>query len=624
MTSSNIPCRFIIQIKDDIAQLWVKVISLISLAVRGFNFASITIKKLRLHRLFICVFLLLNFVSLSGCSSLINSRNSSQLVQSILTDPKTFNYVLSQESPNIFGLTYEGLVTENPITGEITPALAKNWTISPDKKTIIFTLKDNLKWSDGEPLTVDDVVFSYNQLYLNQEIPTNVRDSLRIGESRSFPIVEKLNNSQVKFSIKEPFAPFLESTSLAILPKHILAEKVSTKGEDGKPIFLSFWGVDTPPNELVVNGAYKLKQYVTSQRIIFEKNPNYWQKDEDNNSLPYINEIVWEIVESTDTSLLQFRSGSLDSISVSPDSFSLLKREEKRGDFTIFNGGPAYGTTFMAFNLNKGSRNGNPLVNPIKSRWFNNVNFRRAIAHSIDRQRMINNIYRGLGEKQNSPISVQSPFYDNEIIGYEYNPELAKKILLQEGFKYDEKGKLLDSENNEVRFSLLTNAGNRIRESLGTQIKQDLSLIGITIDFTPIAFNVLVDKLSNSLDWDTNIIGFTGGNEPNNGANLWFPDGNLHLFNQKPQAGREPIEGRQVADWERKIGDLYIEGARELDLEKRKEIYSKTQQLASDYVPLIYLVNPYALGAVRNRIEGVEFSALGGAFWNVENLKIIE
>ena len=149
-----------------------------------------------------------------------------------------------------------------------------------------------------------------------------------------------------------------------------------------------------------------------------------------------------------------------------------------------------------------------------------------------------------------------------------------------------------------------------------------MSLIGITVDFSPIAFNVLVDKLSNSLDWDAHIIGFTGGNEPNGGVTLWFPDGNLHLFNLKPQVGREPIDGRVVEDWEQEISDLYTEGARELDLEKRKAIYAEALQLAVEHLPLIYLVNGYSLGAVRNQIEGIQYSALGGAFWNVEQLEI--
>jgi len=92
----------------------------------------------------------------------------------------------------------------------------------------------------------------------------------------------------------------------------------------------------------------------------------------------------------------------------------------------------------------------------------------------------------------------------------------------------------------------------------------------------------------------------------------------------KPQAGREDIEGRVVADWEEEIGNLYVQGARELDFDRRKEIYDQTQQLAMEYLPLIYLVNPYSLSAVRNRIEGVEYSPLGGAFWNIEKLTIAD
>ena len=589
------------------------------------NLFSIFIKR---SKIFLILLLsLIATISFSACNAITRTSNTNQVpqvVQAILSDPKTFNAVLSQESPNIFGLTYEGLIRENPLTGKTEPALAESWQISDDKLKIIFTLRKDLKWSDGKPLTADDVIFSYNQLYLNEEIPSNARDGLRIGQSRAFPTVKKINNLQVEFTIPEPFAPFLGSTGLSILPAHILRETVEKKGKDGKPLLLSTWGVDTPPEQIIVNGPYKLESYSTSQRVIFTRNPYYWQKDEQGNQLPYIDKVVWEIVESTDTSLLQFRSGSLDSIGVSPEYFSLLKTEEKRGDFTIYNGGPAYGTIFMAFNLNQGERDGKPLIDPVKSRWFNNVSFRRAIAYGIDRQRMINNIYRGLGQPQNSPISVQSPYYNASIKGYEYNPELAKELLLAEGFKYNKEGNLLDAEGNRVRFTLLTNAGNKIRESLGSQIKQDLSKIGITVDFTPIAFNVLVDKLSNSLDWEAHIIGFTGGNEPHWGSTLWLPDGNLHLFNQKPQPGRKPIQGRKVADWEKKIGELYIEAARELDEEKRKEIYAQSQRLTSEYLPLIYLVNPYSLAAARNRIEGIEYSALGGAFWNLETLKISE
>lgn len=563
-------------------------------------------------------------LTITGCNpaSELQARGVSQVVQAILSDPKTFNPVLSQDatSSSVGGMIFAGLVEQNPITGEIEPALAKSWDFSEDQLRIVFTLKEGLKWSDGHPLTADDVVFTYNQLYLNPEIPSSERDILRIGQTGALPKVEKIDNLQVRFTIPEPFAPFLANTGLSILPEHILRETIEKKDGQGRPIFFSTWSVDTPPEKIVASNAYKLNNYATSQRVVFERNPYYWKIDEQGEQLPYINRVIWEIVESTDTSLLQFRSGSLDAVSITPDYFSLLKREENRGNFTIYNGGPDYGTNFITFNLNQATRNGKPLVDPIKSRWFNNVKFRQAVAYGIDRERMVNNIYRGLGQPQNSPISVQSPFYYEGIKGYEYSPEKAKQLLQEAGFKYNPRQELLDADGNRVRFTLQTNAGNKIREAMGSQIREDLGKIGIRVDFSPLAFNVLTERLDSSLNWECILLGLTGGNEPNSGANVWFPDGNLHMFNQ----GKPDLEGRKVADWEEEIGQLFIAGARELDETKRKAIYAEIQRLTSKYVPFIYLVNPLALGAVRNQIQPIEYSALGGAFWNLDELKITE
>lgn len=543
--------------------------------------------------------------------------DDNQIVISVLSDPKTFNPALSAESPSIFGLTYEGLVSENPVTGETEPRLAESWEFSDDQLSITFTLRENLKWSDGAPLTADDVVFSYNQVYLNDKIPTNSRDGLRVGIEGTLPTVEKLGDRQVKFTITEPFAPFLNNTGLSILPEHVLQDRIDQTDSEGNPLFLGTWGVSTPPRELVSNGPYLLKNYAVGQRLIFEPNPYYWQ-----NPKPYIKQVVWQIVPNTDTTLLQFRSGDLDVTGVSPEYFSLLKREEERGQFSIYNGGPDYGTTFISFNLNTGQRDGRPLVDPIKSKWFNNVKFRQAVAQAIDRQRMVNNIYRGLGEVQHSPISVQSPFYNDQVRVYDYDLDEARRLLAEAGFSYNTEGRLVDEENNPVRFSFITNAGNKIREAMATQIEQDLEALGMQIDYSPISFNILVDKLSNSLDWDCFLLGLTGGNEPNGGANVWFPEGNLHMFNQTARAGSTPLTDRVVNDWEQEIADLYIQAAQELDFDRRKALYDRTQDLAAEHLPFIYLVNNYSLAAVRNKIEGVEHSALGGALWNIEDLTI--
>ncbi|MFM2314710.1 MAG: hypothetical protein RLZZ04_3986 [Cyanobacteriota bacterium] len=569
---------------------------------------------------------MLLLIPLTACNPstlLANPDQPPQLVDVILSDPKTLNPVLASDktSSDVGRMLFDGLVSENPITGEIKPALAESWRISANKLEIIYTLKPNLKWSDGHPLTVDDVLFTYNQLYLNPDVPTGMRDILRIGQNGALPKVDKINDQQVKFTIPEPFAPFLGATGAAILPAHILSKTVEQKDNKGQLKFLSTWTVDTPPEKIVASSAYKLASYNTFQRLVFEANPYYWKKDLEGKDLPQIKKVVWEIVESTDNALLQFRSGSLDAlVDISAQNFSLLKKEEKKGNFTIYNGGPAYGTSFIMFNLNQGKKNGKPVVKPIKSRWFNEVNFRQAVSYAINRERMIKNIYRGLGEPQVSDISKQSPYYYDGLPGYPYNPEKAKELLLAVGFTYNQRDQLLDQDGNRVSFTLNTNTGSPTAEAIGNQIEEDLGKIGIKVNFKTINFNVLIGKTDNTLDWDSILLRFTGGNEPNSGFNLWSPDGSSHLFNQPV----EGLEGRVIADWEAEIGRLYIEGARELDIEKRKAIYAKVQQLSSEKLPLIYLINPYSLTAVRNKIEGVEYSALGGAFWNLDQLKITD
>ncbi|PZV10394.1 MAG: peptide ABC transporter substrate-binding protein [Leptolyngbya sp.] len=580
-----------------------------------------------IKRLLSLALLLVLSLTTTGCNLSQFAQASAdvpRLVLSVLSDPKTFNPVLSQESPNIFSFTFEGLTTTDGVSGETVPALAESWEIEDEGKILVFTLREDLRWSDGEPLTVDDVLFTYDVLF-NPDIPTNSRDGFRIGTEGLFPEVSKLDDRRVQFTLPEPFAPMLENTSLNIIPAHILQSSVDSVDAQGNPLFLSTWGTNTPPSQIIVNGPYRLTQYVPGERVIFERNPYYWRQDSQGNSQPYIDQIVWQIVSSTDTAFFQFRSGGLDSVGVQPDFFSLLKREEERGNFTIYNGGPGLGTNFLAFNLNRASRNGKPLVDPIKSAWFNSVAFRQAVSYGIDRATMVNNIFQGLGEPQTSPISVPSPFYAPPEMGirtYDYDLEKAKELLLADGFQYNPAGELLDAAGNRVRFTLITNSGNKIRESIGAQIKNDLEKLGMQVDFQPLAFNALVDRLTDSLEWDAFVLGLTGGLEPNGGANVWLLDGALHAFNQNAGPGQAPLDGWQAADWERRIADIYVQAAQVIDEDERFELYKETQQLTQDYLPFIYLINNLSLTAVRNRVEGVKYTALGGALWNIHELSV--
>ncbi|MEM9246125.1 MAG: ABC transporter substrate-binding protein [Cyanobacteria bacterium P01_F01_bin.153] len=546
-----------------------------------------------------------------------------RLVGSTLSNPKTFNPVLNNESPNVFGFTYEGLVKLDPKERKLVPSLAEKWEILDDGRRYIFTLQDNLRWSDGEPITSEDVVFSFNDVYFNPKIPSSSADIFRIGAEGKFPTIKALDSQRVEVVLPEAFAPLLNSMSASILPEHVLKKTVTETNSKGEPVFLTTWGLDTKPEELVSNGPYKIESYATSQRVIFEKNPYYWGKDQDGNPLPKIDRFIWQIVESQDTALLQFRSGGLDLLGVTPDYFSLLKREEERGNFTIYEDGPVSSKSFITFNLNKRTKNGKPVVEPYKSVWFNDVRFRKAIAHAIDRPTLINNIYRGLGEAQNSPLSLQSPYYKADgLPTYDYSLDQARALLKEAGFS-DRNGVLYDGDGNEVRFTLMTNAGNKIREAMVSQIKQDLSKVGIQVDIQALAFGTLVDKLDTTLDWEACVLGLTGGVEPHGGTNVWNVNGRLHMFNQSPPAG-EPLEGWVAADWEKEISDLYVKGSQTVDEVERKAIYGESQRLIQEQLPFIYLIAPLSIGAARDSIVGVDYNALGGVLWKLDSLQLQE
>jgi peptide/nickel transport system substrate-binding protein len=580
----------------------------------------------------IALLMLIGFCSLLlwGCAVKPEALKN-RLVVPLDSDIKTFNPVLINDAYSgiVIGYTLTGLISENPITKEIESELAEKWEFQQDGKQLIFTLRPDLKWSDGQPLTVDDILFTYQSIILNEKIPTGTRDVLRVGQSQSLPKVEKLDERRISFLLSEPFAPALRTLGgIAPLPKHIFEPTLREDPSDPnkKLKFLETWTLSTPVSQLVGSGPYVIQEYRPSERVIYKPNPYYWKKGS-----PNIPQLVMQIVESPDTALLRFRSNDLDMYRLRGEDYQLLKRFEERDRYKIYNAGPATGQAFIMFNLNKGRnpKTNEPFVDPIKSKWFNDVNFRRAIAYSLNREAMITNLSRGLAQTQNSPVSVPSPYFfapENGLKVYDYEPKKAKEILLKAGYKYDSEQQLRDAQDNIVRFTLLAPAGGRV--ALGAQIKNDLEQLGMKIDFNPVDFRIISDKLDNSKQWDATILGFTGGAEPNSAINLWAPDGDSHMFNKGPVGDEPPFPDREVSDWERKIHELMIKGAQELDEAKRKAIYAEYQQLVQEQLPLIHLTIPLYLVAVRDRVENAQPTALAGstgvtgALWNVEKLKL--
>lgn len=526
--------------------------------------------------------------------------------------PKTFNPFNTKDniSAQMSEIMYDGLVTTNPVTGETIPKLAKSFSVNG--KEYIVNLRHGLKWSDGKPITADDVVFTWQNIIFDGFGNTSTRDSVMIDGK--LPTVEKIDDYTVKFVTPEPFAPFLRMLSSPIAPKHIFQPAVNR----GREYFDGFLSTNTNPKEFVTSGAFRLKEYVPAQRVVFERNPNYYEINKDGKKLPYLDKLVYLIVGDINNQVLKFEGGELDEISLQGANVARFKEMEKHSDFSVFNIGPDTGTMYLSMNMNnRKDEKGKYYVEPKKQVWFQDKNFRQAVDYALDRKNMVFNIANGLGYPLFTPETLNSIFLNKNLKPYDKNIEKSKELLKKSGFTWDKAGHLIDRFGNHVEFDLYTNAGNTEREAIGVMVKQDLEDLGMKVNFKPIEFNSLVNKLMASLDWDMVIMGFTGSPlEPNGGKNVWLSDGTLHIFNQRLE--RDANSPRYA--FEKRIDYLYTQGALATKFEDRKKYYDEYQAIVYDEKPLIYIYSPIRIVALRNKFKNIYPTSLGGVTHNIEEI----
>lgn len=529
--------------------------------------------------------------------------------------PKTFNPFTSTDatSSSMADMMYDGLFTSNPMTGKVVPKLAKSVEMKGNR--YIIHLRKGIKWSDGVPITADDVIFTWKDIIFAGLGNTSTRDSMIIdGE---IPTIKKIDDYTVEFSIKKQFAPFLRMLSVSIVPKHYF-----TKQKNWQKNFDRFLSTNINPDTIVTSGAYRLKEYVPAQRVVFERNPNYYEINKNGQKLPYLDKIVYLIVGDLNNQILKFEAKELDEISLRGGDVARYKAKEYDSDYTIYNLGPDTGTMFVAINLNRrfSQQNGvkKYFVNPKKQVWFNDVNFRKAIDYAIDRKSMVQNIANGMASPLFTAESKNSIFYNKSLVGHERNLSIAKSYLKKSGFYY-KNGKLYDKNNNRVEFDLYTNAGNTEREALGVMVKQDLADIGMQVNFKPIEFNSLVNKITNSYDWDMIILGLTGSSlEPHNGKNVWYSSGPLHIFNQRPV--NKPVTDK--LSWEIKLDNIFDKAALELNFKSRKKYYDEYQRIIYNEAPIVYLYSPIRIYAIRRKFKNILPSSLSGLTYNIEEIYI--
>ncbi len=530
-----------------------------------------------------------------GCNfRKFESLPKNMLVTSVISDPRTFNPILANEtsSTDVLDPVFAGLTRLNPMTFKVEPGLAQSWTISADRRVITMHLRKGVYFSDGTPFTARDVVFTFNVIY-SPTVLSSYRDLFTINGQRIK--VEALNDHTVRFILPSPFYPFLESLSIPILPEHILGKPL----EDN--LFDRMWNIITPPSQIVGLGPYTIASYVPSQYILLKANPYYYGKDAAGVQLPYIKNRAMLIVQNQDAQYVKFISGETDIYDPRPEEISLLDSMSKKRHFTVKNIGLDTGIMFVSFNRNPRHYIRNGVVNP-KYRWFTNPDFLKAVAHSIDKQAIIDDVYRGYGEPAVSFIPRNVPVYHLNMPDYAYNLDEARALLLKGGFHW-RSGKLYDSHNDRVEFNFFTNSGNEQRERIAAIILTDLTRLGMKVNYKPLDFNTLVEKLTTNFDWDCILIALTGGYEPYNAANVLLSSGMLHLW--------DPLEKKPATPWEAQIDRLMAKGAKTYDIQKRAIYFKKVQQILHDELPLIPLVRQEDFVAYTDRLENYRPTVFG-------------
>ena len=530
-----------------------------------------------------------------------------------ISEPLTFNLAIATDasSSGVLSYLFEGLTETSWLNDRVEPSLARSWEVAEDGMTWTFHLRDDVYWHDGRPFTAQDVEFTFNRIIYNDDIPASARPAFTFrdldeetGEWREKRMtVVAVDDHTVVCILPQPFAPFLRSMGTAIYPQHILEKRV----DDGT--FIDTWDINTAPSDIIGTGPFTIGTYRPGERVVMTRNPNYWMTDNDGNTLPYLDRVVHLIVPQLEDELSYFLSGQTDLHGVLGEEYAQLEPLQEDQNFTIYSRGPNFGTTFLAFNVNPGQNpeTGQPFLDTAKRSWFGNTQFRQAVAHIVDKERIIDEAQHGFGYPQWSSISpAAGDFHNPNVRQYEYSIDKANEILDGLGWiDTDGDGIREDGEGRPIEFTLTTNQGNNIRETAGSIIVEGLQAIGLNVDYGAVEFGQLVNQLTATYDWDSIIIGFTGGTEPHSGINLWHSSENLHLW--------YPNQPEPATDWEAEIDALYINGSKELDRQERVALYHRAQEIVAENVPIIYTTLGERITAVRN-VFGNTTATLYGLF----------
>jgi peptide/nickel transport system substrate-binding protein len=491
------------------------------------------------------------------------------LIAALTTEPAHLNPAITTagEIHAASEVLYNGLLELNE-KGEPEPDLAASLpTIEQDGAVFRFTLRDGVKWHDGQPFSSADVKFTFEEVLLKLHPRTSA--SMR----PAFEGIETPDDRTVIFRFKQPYAPFLQQldvTESPIIPKHLY--------EGSDPL-------TNPANiQPVGTGAFKFVSFAKGSEIRYERNPDYFKKD-----LPYLDELVMKIIPDPSARVLSLENGDVDWIADTPgvDLARLEQNEEITTAETNWNPGGSNCIMTITFNLDRPA--------------FKDLRFRQAFASGLDRQQFVDQILFGQGRVADAPISSGIPWaHANRLDMPGFDRAKAESLLDEAGWKMEGEGARVARGVEGVPDGTRLSFGFLHFPTFvkyGELVRSQLAAIGIDVLQEPLDPAPFRERVFVRDDFDTAIISYCNGPDPEVGVRRMF---------HSSEIGAVPFTNASHFS-DPQVDSLFNEAAREVDRTRRTPLYRQIQEIAVANMPYVWVVETTAVRSYSASCDGFKF-----------------
>jgi peptide/nickel transport system substrate-binding protein len=464
--------------------------------------------------------------------------------------------VTDGESITVMNNIFEGLIRYKPGTTELEPWLAEKWDVSPDGKVFTFYLRKGVKFHDGTDFNADAVVFSFER-----QRDTN-HPFHKYGEweywswcFNEIEKVEKVDDYTVKITLSEEFAPFL--TTMAMFTVYIVSPKNHEK-----------WGAEASSHP-VGTGPFKFVEWVKDDHITLEKFENYWGPK------PKIDKLIFKVIPDASVRLLELQKGTIDGMEFpNPDDLEKIKGDKNLTLLTQ----PGLNIGYLAFNLGQDTPGYDPKLSDVR--------VRKAIYHAINRQDIIEHLYKGTAVVAKNPLPPTLWGYNDEIVDYEYNPDKAKELLKEAGYP----------NGFETNLWAMPVARPYMfdPQKIAEAIQSDLVKVGIKAKIVTYDWGTYLDKTEGG-EHAMCLLGWT----------MDYPDpDNILYVLLDPDAATVGSAGNVAFYRNDKVHELNMLARKTYDIKEREKYYKEIQRIVHEDIPWVPLAHAQQMVVFRSNVKG--------------------